>query len=461
MTDCFERMLMNLPVIPMDSLRRRRSARARAELRALRDTVKAWRKKRHELDVDVKRRPAGHHKSQIRTIANAVEAIAAELFERSEEWERLDSEEFFAKCVLIEQAGAWLGRFFDIFAVKFAQRENGFGDVLRAADEVLWSCYEPVMRAAGLRETMPAPPLPFVARELSPAAIVHDTPLRGSLASPVELAPELEAFVKSIPMPLLQIPPHCAHSPWNLVLVAHESGHFLIQDLEIEAYLAEGIAAAGANEIAPEASWRVWAGEIGADFISLLLMGGAARDALRDELPGSSGSEGDGAHPPAAIRLAVLDTAAQALKVGVEESAADRRYEALVTFLRSPLPQGQTLETLCDFNARGLAQIVSWWEERMQDQQEVEESGFESPRRAAAAAYRAWANLSAQPNGDISEAMQRLSARALALVAGCGPEGERAAVEPAVLDTPQRMASLLIGGVTAMRRNEGREEHAV
>ena len=419
------------------------------EVEALLASARHWRDRRHELDVDLNGRPAAHHKSQINTIAATIESIASTLRQRCTEANELDDDAFFDILALYDDSLLWLGRVFQFFAMKFAQREQGQGLALRAADELVWSCYEPVMRAAGRRNSMPPPPLPFIARELSPAAIVHDAPLPPPLQAPAELGGEPVAILAKMPVPLLQLPPHVERAPWTLVFAGHEAAHYLINDLHLREYFADGIAATGSDELADERAWRHWSEEIAADFIALLLIGSTSRDALVDELWGSAAAMDapPANHPPVRLRLSVLDTAARQLGIASAENFADDQHVALVEFLRAPIPDVGKLETLCGFAPKALATEIDWWEKQMRGEDAADFSDFEAPRRAAAAAYRAWTTVA-----DLDAS--KLAARAATLIAGCGPEGEREAVALPELEPADALTDLLVSDVKQRRARQ-------
>src|SRR2546427_3444117 len=140
--------------------------------------------------------------------------------------------EFYETCRTLDIATVWLQRMWEFYRQKFDQRDDDrVGAGLRAADEVVWSCYHGVMERAGRIDPSidhGAVPLPFIAPEFSPAAVESDQPLVGALQLSVDLPgwdDELKKLVGSLPLPLLSLPPWCVDSPWWLVYVAHEIGH--------------------------------------------------------------------------------------------------------------------------------------------------------------------------------------------------------------------------------------------
>ena len=141
--------------------------------------------------------------------------------------------ELFDRCRVLDEAAVWLERVWDFYRTKFDQRDDPVtGSVVQAADEVVWSCYHPVMaRARGKHRPQP---LPFLASEYSPAALESDKPvpagLRPSL-DPPDWTDALRAATSSLPVTLLRLPPWCIQDPWWLVFVAHEVGHHVQADL--------------------------------------------------------------------------------------------------------------------------------------------------------------------------------------------------------------------------------------
>ena len=80
-------------------------------------------------------------------------------------------EEFYGTSRDYEQAIIWLRRLWDYFGIKLDQRLGvpDVADLLRAADEVVWSCYHPTIRDG-------AAPLAFLAPEYSLAALLSTHP---------------------------------------------------------------------------------------------------------------------------------------------------------------------------------------------------------------------------------------------------------------------------------------------
>src|SRR5262249_15000662 len=153
-------------------------------------------------------------------------------------------------------------------------------DILKAADEVVWSCYHEVLFRAQQRRksfTHGPAPLPFVAPEYSPAAIESDRPLPPGLTVSVEPPgwdPAIHDLLKTLPMGLLRLPPWCVRSPWWLVYIAHEVGHHVQSRLELEEPIRNAIGAAvSRHEAAIVPQWQGWAKEIFADFFSVLMVG--------------------------------------------------------------------------------------------------------------------------------------------------------------------------------------------
>src|SRR5262249_48257089 len=152
--------------------------------------------------------------------------------------------------------------------------------LLRAADEVVWSCYRQVFARAEHRQPelkgkrRPAP-LAFIEPEYSPAALESDKQLRTQVPLEVELR-SLDDFLQTLPIPLLRLPPWSVGAPWWLVYVGHEVGHHVQHDLDLIGGFRQGMEAAARALHLPKDEvtlWGNWGEEIFADVFSLMILG--------------------------------------------------------------------------------------------------------------------------------------------------------------------------------------------
>src|SRR3954447_7285112 len=180
------------------------------------------------------------------------------------------------------------------------------GAVLRAADEVVRSCWTEAFGA--VERDAPTGPLVYLDDRFDAVAtprVSVPTDLRGPQDAVIG------EFVRELPIPLVALPARCRTEPWWIVLSAHETGHHVQHDLApgLIAQTQEAIAAAtGGNDAA---YWSVWAQEVFADAFAVLTVGPAATWAVEELQHGeparlvttpSPGSR----YPPPAVRTALL-----------------------------------------------------------------------------------------------------------------------------------------------------------
>src|SRR5438034_6654841 len=120
-----------------------RRERTRAELRLLRSAIETWLTRRRLADRDAAGTYVGRHKTQLDTIEHVLGAAASQLADDADHLDTsLPEGEFYEKCRTLDIATVWLQRMWEFYRQKFDQRDDDrVGAVLRAADEVVWSCY--------------------------------------------------------------------------------------------------------------------------------------------------------------------------------------------------------------------------------------------------------------------------------------------------------------------------------
>jgi len=211
---------------------------------------------------------------------------------------------------LIERRLLWIQRIWRYFQTKFDQRgDPALAPTLKAADEIVWSCYAQPFRAAGV--AVPAVPLPFVALAFSPYAIPRDEPPQ-ELRSDVD-GGFLNAMLTQLPLPVTGFPPVAVDEPWWLAYLAHEIGHHVQFDLNAGAMLG---AFADTLEAAGGARWRGWGKELFADCYSLLMIGPWALWALAELVwgePADMLDDSNPRYPCALVRLVFMSEVANRL----------------------------------------------------------------------------------------------------------------------------------------------------
>jgi hypothetical protein len=376
-----------------------RLERTLADLAAVQAAIAGWLARRRDDDTDGNGVYAGRHKTQLEALTSVL-SVAAEALQsgaRGLAQQNADPPPeigaFYDSCRDFDEAAIWLQRLWGFFKAKLDQRDDdAYKGLLKAADEVVWSCYHAVMARARQRRSQTAhgpAPLPFIAPEYSPAAIESDRPLPIGLTLSVDPPgwdPEVDNVVKALPMGFLQLPPWCITAPWWLLYGAHEVGHHVQADLSLHEHVQSAIETAVARRNAALAPrWKAWSKEIFADFFSALMVGPwAAWSVMEVERSAPARMvRPKSNYPPPVVRVALLAAIANALDPpgssvlsGFDVDTFKRQYpvvaphldlvDDVVAALREDLPGGLgTLESLCGFNADRFQKAVGFWKARL------------------------------------------------------------------------------------------------
>ena len=219
----------------------------------------------------------------------------------------------YARCRVIDRRVLWIRRLWTYFQSKFDQRyDDNFKQVLKAADDVVWSCYAQPFRVA-IHEERPPHPLPFIAPVYSPYAIPRDEPPQ-DLRSDVD-ADFLAKMLRSMPISVVGIPSQAVEEPWRLAFLAHEVGHHVQFDFQQGALISsfgKTLLDAGGER------WQGWNKELFADVFSLMMIGHWALWALAEliwtETPGML-DDTNPRYPCPLVRLMFMATVADKLKL--------------------------------------------------------------------------------------------------------------------------------------------------
>ena len=306
-----------------------RRNQALAEVDSLTRELDAWYAEWKTFDTHLDGSPRGQYTSQLDAVYSEVHATATiirgELVNLSVSG---DIGTTYGKCALIERQIIWLWRVWYFFRDKFEQRKDPrFSSVLRAADEVVWSCYRPFFQLPSLKMLRQPAPLPYLEPDFSPSALRRDQK-QVLTRKDRDFALVREAF-QELPVPILKIPITASNNPWALVLIGHETGHIvepLLEDGFNETFrntIRGAIDSAQGSEEDQEA-WGGWAEEIFADLYSVLTMGPWAVWAMAQfetaETPIMT--ERRFVYPSPAVRLALLTAFAQRYALRLDNPVA-------------------------------------------------------------------------------------------------------------------------------------------
>lgn len=189
--------------------------------------------------------------------------------------------DFYESCRLFDLRVIWLRKVWRFYKEKFDQRaDKTLQPILRAADEVVWSCYRQIADKAKLYvpefKYGPAP-LPFIEASFSPESFPSEL-------VPYDLKPSETGFLQNLlnqlPIPLVSLPQSCVTAPWWLVYIGHEMGHhvqYALLDkrrfIKLFQVQVEDVVKNNGGIEDDAAKWGRWSKEIFADVFSVLMMG--------------------------------------------------------------------------------------------------------------------------------------------------------------------------------------------
>ena len=274
------------------------------------------------------------HRTQIERVTGVLDGFAGSIEQRLGALAG-DGSRLLARALDIEIMILELHRIWEFFRAKLALRYvDWFAPHLAAADELAFRCYEPAraciaaghMPSGGLTE----PPLTFFNGGSTPwtvprgrAFAAEDVPGEGLRT------PQFAALLQRLPIPLVGVPWHQVEHLPDALVIAHEAGHLIVEDLRLAPRLATAIAAAVRDDHAD--AWSAWADEAIADVLGAHLTGPAFGGALLDFLvddPWSLANEAQVApdwspYPTRTLRIALI---AEALRNSGFPAAADELH---------------------------------------------------------------------------------------------------------------------------------------
>jgi hypothetical protein len=382
----------------------------------------------------------------------------------------------YERCRTADVRLAVVARLHGWYADKYDQRlDDGAATVLRAADEVVRSCWAEAF--ASVDRDPPTGPLVYLDARFDAVA----TP-RVSVPTDLRAAADVVVgqFVRELPIPLVALPGLCRSEPWWIVLAAHETGHHVQHDLDpgLVTRTRETVAAAAGGDEAD--CWAAWAQEVFADAFATLMVGPATTWAVEELQHGepartvtmpSAGRR----YPPPVIRTALLGELAREAGCPHPGPGAADTAEWLDTVAANAVPPpvhaavaahlprvAQVARAVVDMGIDGipLREVCGWdpgafatggrvsrWVQALHGRSPVVPGRAEpaAARHGIAAGVEVYRARCAAATGP-SDPLQPLRVHLPTLLAACGPPGTLAATAPPDI---AKVATLLTGRLLA------------
>ncbi|MCC6318064.1 MAG: hypothetical protein IT361_10275 [Gemmatimonadaceae bacterium] len=280
------------------------------------------------------------HHTQVRRLVRRLDRLRTALAEEVTAMSTR-SEKNMALGHALERDVLLLHAMWEFHRSKLAQRlQPGMKRFLDAADDYAWACIAPALRAAVEAKHRTAasvrePPLCYLNSDWSPFAATRGADLMAESVSSGET--ERQAFVremKTLPIAVLGLPwSQLSHLP-DVLILAHEAGHVVEDDLDLTSALQESLEQVIDLHGIPgdrALAWQGWLGEAFADVYGALSGGRAFGYALLDfvtldvervrrESPGVGAT---GGYPGTALRAELV--AATLHQLGDTEGAKEMR----------------------------------------------------------------------------------------------------------------------------------------
>jgi hypothetical protein len=375
----------------------------------------------------------------------------------------------------IETTALELHRIWEFFRSKFAMRTvRWLKSYLDAVDDFAWACYKPARDAAEAAGTLGAealkePPLLFFGGGWSPFAMPRNYPFDAERVpqEPVRTQAFVQAL-KKLPVPVVGIPWFQVRHLPDAVVIGHEVGHIVEDDLGLTTTILAAMASAPAKR---RDAWQAWGGEIFGDLYGQLATGPAFVSALAEVLgdgPAEIVAETAkgptwGAYPPTYLRMNVnfamlraLGFTAAADRLEAEWTASYGATHAMAVFDADVATVTKQLVDAKHAVLGGLAigDVLSF--KALQDEADVAFDALSRGAAPSAGNVRALVaasqmHFAATPAG-YTEAVQQ---RVLDTIALSLPPGVRGSVETAQVDAAGKQSEELISllaGRTAIDR---------
>lgn len=449
-----------------------RVQRSRAEHRRVRAAFDAWLAYRRAEDS---RQTYQQYATQLGALKNAIDSaflrIDADLASLGAVSAPAPAR-VFALCAQHDVRLAWIQRLWFYFRHKFDQRDDpAIAPLLKAADEIVWSCYKPAFEQSGA--ILSAAPLPYLEPLYSPHAVLRVEPPRELLWNADD--PFAASCLATLPIPVIGVPASAVGAPWLLGLLAHEVGHHVQADLDggsgqgIRAF-AEVLKDAASATPKPEL-WLARGREVFADAFSVLAIGAATLPLLAELLLGDETSmlaSFDTRYPAPYVRLTLLRALIQAL--GLPAAADPHGLDLILSGAVEILPpvaqlavaelphapkivaaalawkdsRGLTFPQLLGWSETDTApphrhfssldangDLLAWTQSFAAGSTPAAPSQLESPRLLVGAGVLAWSQLISQEDpAEREDTLAQLAVALVSTVPTCREQKTRASAEP-------------------------------
>ena len=295
------------------------------------------------------------HNTQIRALQAHLKGWHDVIEKRLEKYNNQEPDRYLTNCANAEKIILSEHRIWDYFRSKLIQREeDSFLPYLRAADEFVWNCYQPILKIVYpdvISSPAKQPPLVFFNGGISPFSLS-----RGKSFQPEQVAGEVlninpDDYITKLPIPVVGVPwDQVSHLPAVLVL-GHEVGHIVEDDFgledELKLMLKSALDKRPPDETRAKA-WNEWLGEIFADLYGCLAAGPAFAGALIDFIAKGKQticSEAKiasdwGRYPTDFLRVRIVLKALELM--GFDDTPAAVEYRELWNFYSSGMDQAYT-----------------------------------------------------------------------------------------------------------------------
>jgi hypothetical protein len=422
------------------------------EVDALSAELEHWYEDWTQRDVHGDGTLRGQYRTQLQAVYSEVKAAAAALRQQIASTSVAGhAGDVYSAFSRTEREILWLWRVWYFFRDKFEQRaDSRFRDILRAADEVVWSCHRPFFPARVSQVPLPAP-LPYIKADFSPSALRQDQ--RQALdRKDSDFLVVKEAF-RDLPVPILALPITVVRNPWALVLIGHEAGHilepFIAPDFNatFSAAVMRGADKADCSEEDQEV-WGGWSDEIFADVYSVLTMGPWAVWAIAQFEAGDDESMGKRrfVYPAPCVRLRLIAELASRFGMSAEMPPAPAhlpeetmRDDACVATVANEIVSLSAIKSLAsalDFSRQlyeprdelGRVGEVEQWKRHLGNEKAAQPAVglVRTARIAAAGTAKAWSETVF--TNDSEETRTALRELSICRIAVAGPKGVRSAL---------------------------------